>query len=133
MTYGDGVANVDINALLAFHKKSNAIVTMTAIQPEGRFGIIDFGKNDAVKAFREKDSEDTGWINGGFMVIEPEIFEYIEGDSTSFEREPLEGVAKDGKLNAYRHHGFWQCMDTLRDKEKLEALWASGKAPWKVW
>jgi glucose-1-phosphate cytidylyltransferase len=133
LTYGDGVANVDINALLEFHKKSDAIVTMTAIQPEGRFGIIDFGKNDVVKAFREKDSEDTGWINGGFMVIEPAIFKYIEGDSTVFERAPLEGVAKDGKLNAYRHHGFWQCMDTLRDKEKLEALWASGKAPWKVW
>jgi len=133
MTYGDGVSDIDVNKLLAFHKTTDSIVTMAAIQPEGRFGIIDFGKNDVVNSFREKDNEDSGWINGGFMVIEPSIFAYIEGDSTVFERKPLENVAKEGKLNAYRHHGFWQCMDTLRDKEKLEALWNSGKAPWKVW
>jgi glucose-1-phosphate cytidylyltransferase len=133
MTYGDGLANIDIKSLLAFHKKTDSIVTITAIQPEGRFGIIDFGENGAVRAFREKDMEDSGWINGGFMVIEPQIFDYIEGDSVVFEREPLERVVQDGKLNAYRHRGFWQCMDTLRDKEKLEILWASGNAPWKVW
>jgi glucose-1-phosphate cytidylyltransferase len=134
MTYGDGVSNVDINALLAFHKKSNAIVTMTAIQPEGRFGIIDFGKNDVVKAFREKDSEDTGWINGGFMVIEPGISSNIlKAIRPSLSGPRLRAWPRMASLNAYRHHGFWQCMDTLRDKEKLEALWASGKAPWKVW
>jgi glucose-1-phosphate cytidylyltransferase len=133
MTYGDGVSNVNIDELLSFHNHSKAIVTMTAVQPEGRFGIIDFGKNDVVNSFREKNQEDTGWINGGFMIIEPDIFDFIAGDSISFEREPLEAVAKTGKLNAYRHHGFWQCMDTLRDKEKLEAAWATGKAPWKVW
>jgi glucose-1-phosphate cytidylyltransferase len=133
MTYGDGVSDVDIDGLLQFHKKTQAIVTMTVVQPEGRFGIIDFGDNDSVKAFREKDKKDSGWINGGFMVMEPKIFDYINGDSTVLEQDPLRNLAKDGGLNAYRHSGFWQCMDTLRDKEKLEALWATGKAPWKVW
>ena len=133
LTYGDGVSDVNIQNEIEFHKKSGAIATMTAIQPEGRFGIIDFGDNDSVKAFREKDKEDSGWINGGFMILEPAIFDFIDGDSTVFEREPLEKCAKMGQLNAYRHDGFWQCMDTMRDKEKLEALWASGKAPWKVW
>lgn len=133
LTYGDGVSDVDIKKEIQFHKRSGLIATMTAIQPEGRFGIIDFGKSDSVKAFREKDKEDSGWINGGFMVLEPAIFDMIEGDSTVFEREPLEKCAKMGQLNAYKHNGFWQCMDTMRDKEKLEAMWASGKAPWKVW
>jgi glucose-1-phosphate cytidylyltransferase len=133
MTYGDGVSDVNIRAELDFHKKSGLLATMSAIQPEGRFGIIDFGEKDKIKAFREKDKEDSGWINGGFMVLEPGIFDLIDGDSTVFEREPLERCAKLGQLNAYRHTGFWQCMDTMRDKEKLEALWQTGKAPWKVW
>jgi len=133
LTYGDGVSDVNIRKEIEFHKKTGLIATMTAIQPEGRFGIIDFGHNDLVEAFREKDKQDSGWINGGFMVLEPSIFDMVEGDSTVFEREPLEKCAKMGQLNAYRHNGFWQCMDTMRDKEKLEAVWASGKAPWKVW
>jgi glucose-1-phosphate cytidylyltransferase len=133
MTYGDGVSDVNVKDLIEFHKKSGAIATITAVQPEGRFGIIDFGKNDIVKSFREKDKEDSGWINGGFMVLEPAIFDMIADDTTVFEREPLEKCASQGKLNAYRHKGFWQCMDTMRDKEKLEALWNSGNAPWKVW
>lgn len=133
MTYGDGVSDIDITKEIDFHKKSGVIATMSAVQPEGRFGIIDFGENDKVKAFREKDREDSGWINGGFMVLEPTIFDMIDGDSTVFEREPLEECASLGQLNAYKHNGFWQCMDTMRDKEKLESMWASGKAPWKVW
>jgi len=133
LTYGDGVSDVDIAKEIAFHKKSGLIATMTAIQPEGRFGIIDFAKDDKIKAFREKDKADSGWINGGFMVLEPAIFDFIDGDSTVFEREPLQRCAAKGELNAFKHDGFWQCMDTMRDKEKLEALWASEKAPWKVW
>jgi len=133
LTYGDGVSDVDITKLISFHKKSGLVATMTAIQPEGRFGIIDFVHEDKIKAFREKDKADSGWINGGFMVLEPTIFDFIDGDSTVFEREPLERCAAKGELNAFKHDGFWQCMDTMRDKEKLEALWASGKAPWKVW
>jgi glucose-1-phosphate cytidylyltransferase len=133
LTYGDGVSDIDIWEEINFHNRSRTMVTMAAIQPEGRFGIIDFGKNDRINAFREKDKEDSGWINGGFMVLEPAIFDMIDGDSTVFEKEPLEKCASLGQLNAYKHNGFWQCMDTMRDKEKLESMWASGKAPWKVW
>lgn len=133
LTYGDGVSSVDIKALLSFHIEHHHIATLTAVQPEGRFGIIDIDESAKINSFREKSKEDTGWINGGFMVLEPTIFDYIEGDSTVFERKPLETVAEQGQLDAYRHPGFWQCMDTMRDKEKLEAMWASGKAPWKVW
>jgi glucose-1-phosphate cytidylyltransferase len=133
LTYGDGVSDVDIQKEIEFHQNSGVIATMMAVQPEGRFGIIDFGGNDVIKAFREKDRDDSGWINGGFMVLEPAIFNFIEGDQTVFEREPLQTCASLGKLNAFRHNGFWQCMDTMRDKEKLENMWASGKAPWKVW
>ena len=133
LTYGDGVSDVDIKSEIDFHKKSGAIATLAAIQPEVRFGFLDFGKDNLVKAFREKDKADSGWINGGFMVLEPKIFDFIDGDSTIFEREPLERCASLGQLNAYKHTGFWQCMDTMREKEKLESLWASGKAPWKVW
>lgn len=133
LTYGDGVSDVNITHEIDFHKKSDVIATLTAIQPEGRFGIIDFGSDDKVQAFREKDKGDSGWINGGFMVLEPKIFDLIEGDATIFERDPLQKCASLGQLNAYKHHGFWQCMDTMRDKEKLESLWASGNAPWKVW
>lgn len=132
MTYGDGVSNVDIAKLVAFHKANGKMVTMTAVQPEGRFGVLDLDGN-TVKAFREKSQEDMGYINAGFMVIEPEIFDLIEGDSTIFERAPLEAAASRGELVAFRHDGFWQCMDTQRDKQKLEELWASGKAPWRNW
>ena len=129
MTYGDGVADVDVDALIAFHREHKHIATLTGVQPEGRFGIMDL-EEDNIQSFREKSKDDMGWINGGFMVLEPQIFEYIEGDSTTFEREPLERLSKEGQLDCYKHDGFWQCMDTLRDKEKLEALWATGNAPW---
>jgi glucose-1-phosphate cytidylyltransferase len=133
LTYGDGVSDIDLKKEIEFHNKTKTIATLAAVQPEGRFGIINFGKGDAVKAFREKDRDDSGWINGGFMVLEPAIFDLIDGDSTVFEKEPLERCAAEGQLNAFKHNGFWQCMDTMRDKEKLESLWASGKAPWMVW
>lgn len=132
LTYGDGVCDIDIKALLDFHKSHGKMVTMTAIQPEGRFGVLDT-VGDQVMAFREKSKGDTGWINGGYMVINPEIFELIEGDSTVFEREPLERAAAMGELMVYRHNGFWQCMDTLRDKEKLDKMIAEGNAPWIKW
>jgi glucose-1-phosphate cytidylyltransferase len=134
LTYGDGVADVDLKKLLAFHKKSGTSATMTAIQNLGRFGAIDMKANGKVRAFREKPIGDGAWINGGFFVLEPEIFNYIKGgDATIWERKPLEKLAAEGQLNAYQHGGFWKCMDTLRDKTELEALWQSGKAPWKIW
>ena len=129
MTYGDGVSDVNIDALIAFHKKNGHIATLTGIIPEGRFGIMDL-QGDTIQSFREKSKEDTGWINGGFMVLEPEIFDYLSGDECIFEREPLEKLAQEGQLDCYKHEGFWQCMDTLRDKEKLERLIAENKAPW---
>ncbi len=132
LTYGDGVADIDITQVLEFHKAHGKIGTMSAVRPEGRFGVLELEKN-TVKSFREKDKNDGGWINCGFMVMEPAIFDYIEGDQTTFEREPLERLAKEGQLECYKHKGFWQCMDTMRDKEKLENLWNSGCAPWKVW
>lgn len=132
LTYGDGVADVNIGELVAFHKEQDKIATMTAIQPEGRFGILEIDGTQ-INAFREKDKEDSGWVNGGFMVLNPEILDYIHDDTTILEREPLEKVASLGQLSAFKHHGFWQCMDTLRDKEKLEKLWQENKAPWKVW
>lgn len=133
ITYGDGVSNVNIKSLLAFHNKNKKILTITAIQPEGRFGIISFGKDDEIKAFREKSKDDTGWINGGFMVAEPTLFDYVEGDKTVFEKEPFEKLVANNQIDAYKHDGFWQCMDTMRDKEKLEGMWATNKAPWKLW
>lgn len=133
LTYGDGVSDVNITELLDFHKKCGKIATMTAIQPEGRFGVLDIQDN-CINAFREKSQSDTGWINGGFMVLQPEIFDYIKGgDEVVFEREPLEALASLGQLSAYKHNGFWQCMDTQRDKQYLEKLWADNTAPWKVW
>lgn len=132
MTYGDGVCNVDIYQLIKQHQKEKKLATLTAVLPEGRFGVMDIEGNQ-IKSFREKNKMDMGWINGGYMVLEPEVINYISGDSTMFEREPLERLALDGQLMCYKHHGFWQCMDTLRDKQKLEELWASGGAPWKVW
>lgn len=132
LTYGDGVCDIDLRKLVAFHKSHGKMVTMTAIQPEGRFGVLNT-EGDRVKAFREKSQSDTGWINGGYMVAEPGIFDLIEGDSTVFERAPLEKAAAMGELVAYRHDGFWQCMDTLRDKEKLEKMITEGEAPWIKW
>lgn len=132
MTYGDGVCDVDIRKLIDQHNKHGRLATLTAVQPEGRFGMMDMN-GDYICSFREKSKNDSGWINGGFMVLEPGVIDYIEGDDTMFEREPLENLAKDGQLINYKHYGFWQCMDTLRDKQRLEELWGSGKAPWKVW
>lgn len=133
MTYGDGLADVDLRALLKKHHDGKCLATITAVQPDERFGIVDFGANDTVKSFREKDKNDAGWINGGFMVLEPSILPIIGGDASSFEKDTLSLLAAKGQVDAYRHHGFWQCMDTMRDKDKLEALWSSGKAPWLVW
>lgn len=133
LTYGDGVSDVDIPALLKFHQERKRKATITCCQPQGRFGKPDIDKNGLVTNFREKTHEDVDWINAGFMVLEPSCFDYIEGDETIFERYPLEELARSGELNAYQHKGFWQCMDTMREKEMLEKLWDSGKAPWKVW
>ena len=133
MTYGDGVSDVDLDALLKFHREHGKAATLTAIQPGGRFGVLDIDDSQTVRQFSEKAKEDGGWINAGFMVLEPEAFSYIEGDQIYFEKEPLENMAKDGKLAAYRHEGFWKCMDTMRDKGMLDELWNSGKAPWKCW
>ena len=132
MTYGDGVSDVDINECIRFHEEAGTMVTLTGVLPEGRFGVMDID-GSMIRSFREKSRDDMGWINGGFMVVEPEALEYIENDTTTWEREPLETLASQGQLSCYKHHGFWQCMDTLRDKEKLESLLASGKAPWKYW
>lgn len=131
MTYGDGVCDVDMNALLEFHKTHGKICTLTAVKPEGRFGILDLNGN-RVQSFREKNSDDVGYINGGYMVLEPGVFDYIN-ENVMFEREPMEHLADDGEMMAYKHNGFWQCMDTLRDKQKLENMWLKGEAPWKVW
>ena len=133
MTYGDGLSNVDLNALLKFHEDKGELATITAIQPGGRFGVLEFGENDSVTRFREKVKEDGGWINAGFMVLEPKVIDYIDGDGTFFEREPVERLAEDGQLSAYKHNGFWKCMDTMRDREGLEFLWLHNQAPWKRW
>jgi len=132
LTYGDGVSDVNIKDLYDFHKKEKTQVTMTAIQPAGRFGALDINSN-LIKEFVEKPAGDGNWINGGFMVCEPEVLELITSDDTVFEKYPLQTLAKEGKLSAYKHTGFWQCMDTLRDKIYLNELWNSGKAPWKSW
>jgi glucose-1-phosphate cytidylyltransferase len=131
-TYGDGVGNVDITALLAFHRAQKTIATVTAVQPPGRFGALDVERN-RITDFREKPHGDGGWINGGFFVLRPAALDYLEGDASVWEREPLERLAREGQLSAFRHRGFWQPMDTLRDKTLLEELWSSGKAPWKAW
>lgn len=133
LTYGDGVSDVNIKELVKFHKAHGKIATMTAVNQGQRFGVLEIDKKDNIKAFREKSHDDGSMINAGFMVLEPKIFDYIDGDSTVFEKEPLERVAKEGQLMAFKHDGFWQCMDALRDKNQLEAMWASGKAPWKLW
>jgi glucose-1-phosphate cytidylyltransferase len=132
MTYGDGVGDVDVTAAIAHHRRRKAEATLTAVQAPGRFGALELA-GDRVADFREKIHGDAGWINGGFFVIEPSALDRIKGDATPWEAEPLRGLARAGRLAAYRHKGFWQPMDTLRDKTLLEELWASGKAPWKVW
>ncbi len=132
LTYGDGVCDVNIKEVLNFHKSHGKYATLTAVLPEGRFGMMDMQDNQ-ILSFREKSKTDSGWINGGYMVLEPQVFDFIDGDQTMFEREPLEKLAQIGELMAYKHDGFWQCMDTLRDKEGLEALWNEGKATWRNW
>lgn len=133
MTYGDGVSDIDIKKLLEFHKKHGKIATLTAVNVDQRFGILDIGDDNSILAFREKSSDDGSKINAGYMVLEPQVFDYIEGDSTVFEKTPLERLASEGQLKAYYHNGYWQCMDTKREKDKLEELWSAGKAPWKKW
>lgn len=132
MTYGDGVANVDITALIAFHKRHGKLGTLTAVQPGQRFGVLE-REGDTVTAFREKSEADGAWINGGYFVLSPSVLDRIDGDATIWEREPMEGLAAEGNMKAFEHKGFWQPMDTLRDKQQLEALWVGGKAPWKSW
>lgn len=133
LTYGDGVADVDINALLEFHRSHGKAATVTSTQPSGRFGALNMDGDGNVLAFQEKPVGDGSWINGGFFVLEPTVLDRIGSDATVFEKEPLEGLASDSELVAYKHSGFWQPMDTLRDKNHLEELWSTGNAPWKVW
>ena len=133
LTYGDGVSNINIMKLLEFHTKKSKIGTLTALRPPGRFGALNIQNDDQVIEFMEKPKGDGGYINGGFFVFEPAIFDYLENDSTILERSPLESLAKDGELNAFKHEGFWYAMDTLRDKNYLEELWVSKTAPWNVW
>lgn len=133
LTYGDGVSNVNISELLEKHNASGATLTLTAIQLEGRFGSIDIDNAGFIKNFVEKPKDDGSWINGGYMVAQPEVFDYIDGDETIFEQEPLRNIAASGTLNAYKHYGFWMPMDTVRDKMRLDKLWDSGNAPWKIW
>jgi glucose-1-phosphate cytidylyltransferase len=133
LTYGDGLANVDIRALINFHQTKGRLVTVTSVPSPGRFGILDIDSNQAVTRFHEKPDNEMGWINGGFFVVEPAAIGYIKNDKTSWEREPLENIARDNSLAAFPHRGFWHPMDTLRDQRELEALWQSGAAPWRCW
>lgn len=132
-TYGDGIADVDITALTAFHQKHGKLATVTATRPQGRFGSLRINRSNGVEAFKEKIEGSEGWINGGFFVLSPTVIDRIVGDGTAWEEEPVESLAADGELVAYKHEGFWQPMDTLREKRLLESLWLSGEAPWKVW
>jgi len=133
LTYGDAVTNLDIRQLIAFHRNHGRFATVTAVSSPGRFGILDIASDERVSRFHEKPEGEMGWINGGFFVLEPKVIDYIDGDATSWERQPLEQLARDGQLVGYRHTGFWKPMDTLRDKRELEMLWDSGAAPWKIW
>ena len=133
LTYGDAVCDVNINKLIEFHKSHGKIATLTSVSLVQQKGVLDIGSDNAVKSFREKNLSDGALINAGYMVLNPEIFNYIEGDNTVFEREPLEKLVAQGELMSYNHRGFWQCMDTKREKDKLEELWATGRAPWKTW
>ncbi|MBB3225853.1 glucose-1-phosphate cytidylyltransferase [Luteibacter sp. Sphag1AF] len=131
LTYGDGLSDIDISAEVAFHRAHGKLATVAAVQPPGRFGVLNMGQNANVTSFEEKPQDEIGWINGGFFVLEPSALDYIEDDSTSFERAPLANLARDGQLMAFQHSGFWQPCDTLRDKRELQTLWDSGNAPWK--
>lgn len=133
LTYGDGVSNVDLDALLAFHRQHGKIATITGVNIGQRFGVLEVEEDGAIHAFREKNDDDGKMVNGGFMVMEPGVFDYIEGDSTVFEKDPLENLSGDGQLMAYGHDGFWKCMDTQRDRMQLEEMWQNGNAPWKIW
>lgn len=133
LTYGDGVADINIPELVKFHQSHGKIATLTAVNVGQKYGVLDIGKANEIHAFREKSNYDGSLINGGYMVLNPEIFDYIEGDDTVFEKAPLENLAKEGQLQAYVHDGFWKCMDTQRDKMQLEEMWQSGNAPWKTW
>jgi glucose-1-phosphate cytidylyltransferase len=134
MTYGDGVSDIDVGSLIQFHRDQQTLATLTAVQPPGRFGTFSLAEGSAkITSFREKPDGDGAWINGGFFVIEPDALDYIAGDETIWERDPLQNLARDGKLSAYKHYGFWHPMDTLRDKNFLVQMWTSGHAPWKVW
>jgi glucose-1-phosphate cytidylyltransferase len=134
LTYGDCVSDIDITRLVEFHRSEEALGTLTAVQPPGRFGVLSLGEGETrIESFTEKPAGEGGWVNGGFFVVEPEVLDYIASDQTVWEREPLERLSSEQKLAAYRHEGFWHPMDTLRDKSVLEELWSSGDAPWKVW
>ena len=134
LTYGDGVSDLNINRLIEFHKESGKLLTVTAVQPGGRYGVMDIDEgNGMVCGFAEKAKEDGGWINAGFMVAQPEVFQYLTGDECIFERAPMEQLSMDGQMRAFKHDGFWRCMDTQRDKIQLEELWQSGNAPWHIW
>ena len=133
VTYGDGVADINISKLVEFHKSHGKIGTITTVNAGQRFGVVKVEDDGSISSFREKQEKDGSLINGGFMVMNPEIFKYIEGDTTIFEQEPLETISRLGQLKAYRHEGFWHCMDTQRDKKELETMWLSGEAPWKIW
>ena len=133
MTYGDGVCDVDISKLVEFHKKHGKIATLTAVTQQQDKGVLDIREDNSVRAFREKNVSDGASINAGYMVLNPEIFDYLKDDNTVFEKEPLETLASQGELMSYLHNGFWQCMDTIREKEYLEKMWEAGKCPWKKW
>jgi glucose-1-phosphate cytidylyltransferase len=133
LTYGDGLSNIDIGAEIKFHRAHGKLATVAAVQPPGRFGVLNISASKQVTSFEEKPHDEIGWINGGFFVLEPGAISYIDGDQTSWERAPLSNLAKDGELVAFQHSGFWQPCDTLRDKRELEALWSADRAPWRVW
>lgn len=133
MTYGDGVCDVDIQKLIAFHRSHGKLATLTAVHLDQSKGVLDIGIEGAVRAFREKSAQDSAPINAGYMVLEPAVFDYLDGDACVFEQEPLRRLAREGELMSYQHKGFWQCMDTMREKEVLEHMWDKGKAPWKCW
>jgi glucose-1-phosphate cytidylyltransferase len=133
MTYGDGLSNIDISKEIAFHRAHGKLATVCAVQPPGRFGVLNMGADRMVSSFKEKPDDEIGWINGGFFVLEPSAIKYVADDATSWEREPLAGLAEDGQLAAYHHKDFWRPCDTLRDKRELEHLWANGEAPWRAW
>ena len=134
LTYGDGVSDINIRELVKFHQRGKRLATLTAVQPQGRFGVLDIDENSKIESFKDKPKQGGSWINGGFFVLEPQIFDYIpDGDNAIWEQEPLRNLAHDGQLDAYKHEGFWRPMDMLKDKNDLNEMWDSGKAPWKVW